>query len=304
MKIEEISKKYLNYLQNRDCSEKTIEGYGNDLKMFYRWALKTDRAGTEIEDITRKDIREYIDYLEEVKYKYKTIKRRIAVTKGLFQFAYEREIIEESPFLRIDIRIKNHDPLPNVMELSEVTKFLYVVHNKAPHYSKITHTRDIAIIELLFSTGIRVAELTGLKYSDWDDMDHTFRFIGKGKKERIVYIDNREVLEALQNYMKEIKLVGSEYIFLSKNNTPMSTAAVRDVVRKYSDMAGFQKRITPHTFRRSYATLLIDSGLDISYVKNALGHSSISTTQFYVRLSEQSTRRALRNRSPRDAMSF
>ncbi|MFV0515841.1 MAG: tyrosine-type recombinase/integrase [Aminipila sp.] len=304
MYFTDVATEYINSIKTKDYSENTIMGYTIDVETFKKWLCKRELQIIEIESVTRKVIREYIDFLQQ-KYKYKTIRRKITALRNVLNYAYEYGTIDTNPFWGMNIRIKNKSELPSVMELSEVNKFLYVVHN-APgrKYGENTHRRDIAIIELLFCTGIRVNELANLKYTDWDDLEHCFKYVAKGKKMKAAFIDNKEVLKALKDYMNAVKDIGSEYIFLSKLNKKISTSAVREIVKKYANKAGIPKKITPHTFRRSYATMLIDSGLDITYVKEALGHSSITTTQFYIRLSNEATRKALRSKNPRDRMSF
>lgn len=303
MEIKETIERFIKTYERPEISPATVQGYTIDCQTFLRWIEQYGKS--KIEEVSRQDIRSYLHYMEtERKYKQKTIKRKLLVVKLMFDYALDYDIIEHTPFeRRIKINVKR-DSFPEALELSEVNKLLYTVHNLPTRYTEFTHLRDIAIVELLFYTGIRVAELANLKYCDWDNIERCFQFTAKSNKDRTVFVDNREVLTAFYDYITLASTYNAEYIFINKTHDQISTSAIRDVLKKYSAKICTNKRITPHMLRRSYATLLLENGTDIANVQKALGHSSIGTTQYYLKISEQAQRRALRANNPRDYMSF
>lgn len=162
-------------------------------------------------------------------------------------------------------------------------------------------TRDIAVLEILFSTGVRVAELCNLKREDIDISRGVVRVIGKGKKERLIPICNSETLDALHDYFQIFKqeILKKGYFFLNRLNNRLSEQSVRCIVRKHSETLQIDGRITPHMFRHSIATLLLENGVDIRYIQTFLGHSSITTTQIYVHVNEKAQRKILSAKHPR-----
>lgn len=158
------------------------------------------------------------------------------------------------------------------------------------------------MLELLFATGIRVSELSFLKPEDINFTDKTLKIYGKGARERILYIENPDVIEALQVYKKafrsEMKSCG--FFFINNWGTRYSEQSVRNMIRKYTDLASCSLHITPHMFRHSFATLLLEEDVDIRYIQNLLGHSSVTTTQIYTHISANKQRKILADKHPRN----
>ena len=164
--------------------------------------------------------------------------------------------------------------------------------------------RDIAVIELLFATGVRISELCSLKPSDIDLESNNILIYGKGSKERILQLGNPEVLAALnlyqETFQKDIDACG--YFFVNRLHHKLSDQSVRFMINRYAELAGISQHITPHMFRHSFATLLLEQDVDIRYIQKMLGHSSISTTEIYTHVSNTKQKDILVNKHPRNLM--
>lgn len=172
---------------------------------------------------------------------------------------------------------------------------------KTKYQKKIT-TRDIAVLEILFATGARVSEICNLKLSSVDLTNHTVKIFGKGSKERMIQIENTDVLRALNNYYElfqpDIKECG--FFFINKLHHRLSEQSVREIICKYTAMTEYDIHITPHMFRHSFATLLLDEDVDIRYIQKLLGHSSITTTQIYTHVAMAKQKEILSVKHPRN----
>lgn len=162
--------------------------------------------------------------------------------------------------------------------------------------------RDIAVLELLFATGVRVSELCSLQYNDMRLDEGEIKIYGKGAKERFVQIANTDVLEALYSHQEVYKdiIAQAGTFFVNRLGKPLSDQSARDIVDKYSKLAGVQTHVTPHMFRHSFATLLLEEGVDIRYIQRLLGHSSIVTTQIYTHVAGRKQRDILSAKHPRN----
>jgi len=302
--IEQQKDTYLHHcLCTKRLADLTVSAYEIDLSQFLDF-LKVHhpdkRCGTTI---TKAVLQEYILILND-DYKVPTVKRKVASLKGFFNWLVDEEIIDTTPFLQIHLHIKEPKRLPEVLTFREMNRVLKAAYNDTASTSDLLYYRDIAILEVLFETGLRVHELCNLKYADCDFRSHTFRIIGKGNKERKVYLTNPESVSAFDNYIKAVRKyhIKNEYIFLSKYSKPLSTQAVRNVVSKYTKLAMINRHITPHAFRHTFASLLLDSGVDLRFIQEFLGHSSITTTQIYLHLRESTSKRILKEKHPRKKM--
>ena len=166
--------------------------------------------------------------------------------------------------------------------------------------------RDIAVLELLFATGVRVSELCTLGYDDVRLEEGEIKIYGKGAKERFVQIANPNVLGALHCYQEAYKdaITQSGAFFVNRLHKPLSDQSVRSIVNKYCRLAGVESHITPHMFRHSFATLLLEEGVDIRYIQRLLGHSSILTTQIYTHVAGKKQRDILLEKHPRNKIHF
>lgn len=273
--IEEF-KRFLKNIKN--LSENSIQAYSNDLKSFENFVKK------DFKDVVYNDIEEYI-YDQRLKgLSANTLIRRVATLKGFFGFLLQRGYISSDPTIMIH-KIKKTKPLPKFLTESEIERLFSVID-----VSKPKGLRDYTMLYLMLMTGMRVSELLNLKVSDIDFPNSyiTIR-MGKGRKDRIIPL-NKNVKEALYNY---IKLVKPKNGLFDNESSSKSRRGVLYVIRKYCKKAGIDKKVTPHTFRHTFATLLLKKGENIRLVQALLGHSNISTTAIYLHIIDDEKKRAV-----------
>jgi integrase/recombinase XerD len=288
----------------KNLSEKTIKAYFIDLSQF-EYFLKESELTTKLESVDKSIIKKYLQILSI--HKPKTIKRKVAAIKTMFNFFEYDDVIIVNPFRKIKINIKESILLPNVMNLKEVENILrisYSERNKIRNkqtYIYLSSIRSIAIIELLFATGIRVSELCNIRTNDIDLESGLLIVKGKGNKERIIQICHKASLEPLRSYygLFSEKIVSSGYFLINRFNSKLSEQSVRNLIKKYAKLAKIGRSITPHTFRHTFATLLLEEDVDIKYIQQMLGHSSILTTQIYTHVNIDKQKRILIAKHPR-----
>ncbi len=278
---------------------KTLKAYQNDLAQFSRTISETD-----ISEITVSSLESFIATLHQT-YRPKTVKRKIASVKAFFHFLEYRDIIATNPFNKMQLRFREPVILPKVIPLPTLESFfktVYSRHNRASGcYQQRKTLQDIAIIELLFSTGIRISELCSLRASDVNLFDNTILINGKGAKQRRLQIANDDVISILKQYYDSYReeIRNSNYFFVSGRGTPVSDQAVRRMIKKYAALAGIELNITPHMFRHTFATSLLESDVDIRYIQEMLGHSSINITEIYTHVTTSKQKDILKNKHPR-----
>jgi integrase/recombinase XerD len=278
---------------------KTLKAYRIDLSQF-RQTISTNT----LTDITSPMLENYINKLHK-KYKPKTVKRKIASIKALFHYFEYREIIESNPFNKILIKFREPTTLPKTIPLNIVEAILSVIYMQKDTaktlYQKRNALRDAATIELLFATGIRISELCSLQIDDVNLDDGTILIFGKGSKERRLQIGNNDVIDVLKeyklNFSDEIKNCG--HFFANQSGHSLSDQAVRRMINKYTSLASVSLHITPHMFRHTFATSLLDADVDIRYIQEMLGHSSINITEIYTHVTTAKQRDILTTKHPR-----
>ncbi len=283
-------------------SEKTIKAYGIDLKQFEDFI--SIKEITHIGDIQKNIIKEYLYHLSH--FAPKTIKRKIATLKAFFSFHEYEDTIAASPFRKIKANVKIPFELPDVMNLKQVGNILDYAYEIIKTSSKQSfrfkeRVRNLAILELLFATGIRVSELCSLKPSDFAENYASITVNGKGCKQRVIPIINQFVIDALKDYHQLFNEDIDKYFFINRIKNQLSTQSVRLMVRTYSSKANNQT-VTPHAFRHSFATLLLELDVDIRYIQNILGHSSINTTQIYTHVNSKKNCEILTHKHPRNQL--
>lgn len=208
----------------------------------------------------------------------------------------------------MDIRFREAKLLPKTIPFHTIQAFLNTLYTQktlaCSDYQLRCSIRDIAVIEILFATGMRISELCALKPNDIDFENYTILIYGKGAKERILQIGNSEVLSALLLYQEAFaKAISScGYFFVNRLQHKLSDHSVRFMINKYAKLAGIPQHITPHMFRHSFATLLLEQDVDIRYIQRILGHSSISTTEIYTHVSNRKQKDILFHKHPRNLM--
>lgn len=301
MDIQHYSKLFLEYCQTRrKLSNKTLKAYEIDLKQFEHFCSDT---------FSKEILCHYVETMHE-QYKPKTVKRKIATLKAFTHFLLIEDYIDYNPFQRLDVSFREPIILPKTIPLTVINQILitaYQCRNQtSSEYQKKLVLRDIAILEMLFATGARVSELCQIKNDSLDFETHTIKILGKGSRERIIQIENIEVISALHEYYNaftdDIKNTG--YLFINKLHMPLKDQSVRDIICKYVKMAGYDLHITPHMYRHSFATSLLEEDVDIRYIQQLLGHSSITTTQIYTQVSTNKQKEILSTKHPRNKMSI
>lgn len=293
---------YLNYCEYRKrLNFKTLKAYRIDLSQYYAFCH-------DISDpFSKNSVDSYITELLK-HYKPKSAKRKIASLKAFFHYLEYIEVLTQNPFDKLDVHFREAKLLPKTIPFHSIQKFLSVLYTQkgqaASTYQLKCCLRDIAVIELLFATGMRISELCSLKPSDVDLENNTVLIYGKGAKERILQFGNPEVISALASYqsMFQADISACGYFFVNKRKHKLSDQSVRFMINHYADLAGIEQHITPHMFRHSFATLLLEQDVDIRYIQKMLGHSSISTTEIYTHVSSAKQKDILVNKHPRNFM--
>lgn len=302
---------FLTYcIVEKNLSSETIKAYNTDLKQFNLF-LNGIQFKESIISIDKNILKSYISEL--TKFAPKTIKRKLATLKVFFSYLEFEESIENSPFRKLKTTIKIPKQLPKVMSLTEISSILTVAkHNLVclePKKLKNKYKealRSMAILELLFATGIRVSELCNLEYSNIRNDFSVIIVKGKGEKERSIPVPNEYVKSVLKQYYLSFRneIDSSNSFFINRLNKPLSTQSVRFMVKKTAKCAKVSRNITPHVFRHSYATLLLEEGLDIRYIQNLLGHSSINTTQIYAHVNDKKKQEFINAKHPRNLINI
>lgn len=291
---------YLKYCRDQKrLDEKTLKAYRIDLKQF-----SESLSFATIAKITSETLENHITMLHQ-QYEPKTVKRKIASLKAYFHYLEFKEIIDHNPFNKIQVHFREPAKLPKIIPLHTMEKLLITIyaqrHNAKTDYQKRSALRDAAVTELLFATGIRISELCALKNKDVNLYDGTILIYGKGAKERRIQLGNNAVIKILEeykdNFQAEIK--NCKHFFATQSGKPLSDQIVRRMINKYSTLAGIDLHITPHMFRHTFATSLLDADVDIRYIQEMLGHSSINVTEIYTHVAIEKQRDILTSKHPR-----
>ena len=284
-------KKYLAFLQfERKLSENTIESYWRDLKDFIDFMI-TDYKFKSVKDIKINHINYYINSLEKyidvnnnvVNKKSSSINRSISSIRNFYKYLVNNEIIKEDPTKSI-ISLKIDKKIPDILSVEEINNILNVFD-----MNKKNNIRDKAIISLLYSSGLRVSELITLQLTNLFLEDDIIKIFGKGNKERLVPIGGiaKKDLEIYINNTRPIytrNIDSKGLLFLSNRGKELSRKTVWNIIKVSSLKANINKKVSPHTFRHSFASHLLEGGAGLRVVQELLGHSSISTTQIYTQL--------------------
>lgn len=293
---------YIEYCEYRKrLDSKTLKAYKIDLKQYEDFC--TGLSGFFDKSV----LDSFITNLHK-QYKPKTVKRKIASLKAFFHHMEYREVLSENPFAKLDVHFREAKLLPKTIPFHTIQTFLSTLYTQkeqaTSEYQLRCCIRDIAVIELLFATGMRISELCSLKPSDIDFESNNILIYGKGAKERIIQLGNQEVIAALtlyqETFRKDINVCG--YFFVNRLKHKLSDQSVRFMINHYAELAGISQHITPHMFRHSFATLLLEQDVDIRYIQRMLGHSSISTTEIYTHVSNAKQKDILTHKHPRNQM--
>ena len=264
----------------KGLSSLTLKAYKIDFKQFSTFMDGKDCLSKEC-------LCAYIEHLHRC-YKPKSAKRKVACIKAFYHYMEMEDIIEINPFHKIKVKYKEPFVLPKIIPLPDVQSILryayQIYHNAKTDYQYESRLRNIIILEFLFSTGMRVSETSNLKIEDLNLSSNTIMIHGKGSKERMSCILNKDISKLMKHYLT-IRKYNSEYAFTNKLGKQYSDQSIRNMVNSYAQAAGVTLHITPHMFRHTFATALHDEDVSLRYVQQLLGHSSIVTTQIYTHIS-------------------
>ena len=293
-------KSYLEFCQfQKRLDPKTLKAYRIDLTQFFS-QIPVDNMSA----VTPSILENFIARLHQV-YKPKTVKRKIAALKAFFHYLEYRDLIDKNPFNKIQIKFREPTVLPKTIPLRTVEIFLRTIYRQQregkTNYQCINAIRDAAVIETLFATGMRISELCSLRVSDVDLYEHTILIHGKGSKERMIQIGSDDVADVLTKYKtffeEQMQMCG--YFFVNQNGSALSDQAMRRMINKYALLAAIELHITPHMFRHTFATSLLEADVDIRYIQEMLGHSSINVTEIYTHVAMSKQRDILTTKHPR-----
>lgn len=270
--------RFVEYLSvERGLSSNTLESYQRDLHAFCIYQQSIGKQ--DVVEVRQTDIVSFLGYLHRSGRANATVSRNLASIRSFFQYLYREQVIHSNPTLHVETP-KIEKRLPKVLTVDEIERLL-----EAPDRVSPSGTRDRAMLELLYATGIRVSELVSIQLGDVNLAAGFLKCMGKGSKERIIPIG--EIAQhALDTYLRLgrnlfTKNSSCESLFLNHHGAQMSRQGFWKILKKYAQTAGILKDITPHTLRHSFATHLLERGADLRAVQEMLGHADISTTQIY-----------------------
>ena len=309
-----LVQQFLNYLKlEKHFSDYTVKSYGADLIQFGQYLAgeigrpvtdapaekvspdELDKRHLAVEPLT---VREFLAYLYGQNYTKSTTARKLATLRSFYKFLIRRGMLSVHPLSTVRTP-KQEKRLPKCLDLEQVQKLL-----DAPGDADLLSARDKAMLEVLYSSGIRVSELVELDMADLDLQEGVLRVKGKGRKDRLTPIGS-QAIKALQRYFEmrtadpKLSQLTQGRVFLNKHGQSLSTRSVRRKLDKYLVSAGLDPGISPHTLRHSFATHLLNNGADLRSVQELLGHQSLSTTQIYTHLSTNRMKEVYDSAHPR-----
>lgn len=303
--LQSIISDYLIFCESQKrLNAKTIKAYKIDLMQFAQF-----QSNDLLKYTDPHLIESYISSLHQA-LKPKTVKRKIACLKAFFHYLEYKDIVITNPFNKLQIKFREPLILPKTIPLHIIESFLSTIYKQkilvTTIFQKKCIIRDIAVTELLFATGMRISELCSLKLCNIDFIEKNVLIYGKGSKERLIQIGNDDVMLALIEYQNEFKeeLKDSNYFFINRIKNRLSEQSVRNMINKYTLLASIPLHITPHMFRHSFATYLLEEDVDIRYIQEMLGHSSINVTEIYTHVTMAKQKNILTNKHPRNSLMF
>jgi integrase/recombinase XerD len=298
MEISAAVSAFLTHVKvEKGLSSNTVSAYKRDLVKFDAFARKRKLS---LEAISRDDLVDFLAGLYRQKLESRTVARQLVTLRNFFRFAQIQEVISADPSVNLESP-KIRRTLPGYLRLEEVERLLAQPNEKTP-----LGLRDRAMLEVLYSTGLRVSELIGLGVSNVDGKVGCVRCIGKGDKERIVPV-GRKALGMVDKYLRDArpqlcgkdKSSGNAALFVNRRGGPLSRVGVWKILSAYGRRAGLRMPIKPHMLRHSFATHLLERGADLRSVQLMLGHADISTTQIYTHVVEERLKQIYKAHHPR-----
>lgn len=285
-----IISNYLHYCKTyRHLSQHTIRAYKNDLTQFINFGSINIKLF--LEEMVKKNI------------KSATIKRKMASLKSFYRYLENENIISENPFATLRFQYKLEKTLPKVITYNNLNAIYTYLHNQISisknQYKLEKSIRNYLIVSILLSTGIRISELCNISICNIHLDNRTLTIFGKGNKERIIYIGHEKTFQLLKKYISDFHLLKHQYLFLGKNKLKhLEEQSVRFMLKQLSKKLKLDIHITPHMFRHTFATMLLDNNVDIRHIQQILGHSSISITEIYTHVSYHKQQEILTYHNP------
>jgi site-specific recombinase XerD len=314
MRLKQANREFVSgYFSTHQRGAKTLSAYASDLAQFVEFAGKN----RELRSVKGPVIERWAARLKELEYAPASIRRKIVVLKVFCSYWVRRGVLRESPFWRVKISFGRIQQLPRTLTEAETRALLSRARGARasrrptgtpkgkskplqPSHGGYRKLRDLALVDLLFATGMRVGELSSLDVKDFSSPEAVFRVRGKGGRDRLAFTVDQNTLEIQRNHLQSRLRIetDSEALFLNARGQRLSTQGISGVLTRLREEAGIQRHITPHMLRHTVATLLLRNGADIRVVQEFLGHASIATTQRYTHITKEHLIGVLRKHHP------
>jgi integrase/recombinase XerC len=294
--MNKLLEQFINYIEiEKHYSFYTVKNYERDLDSFYAFLKKENISN--IKDIDFKVVRLYLSVMYEKKYSKKTISRNISSLRSFFKYLVKHEYVKTNPMLLISNPKQDHK-LPNFLYYNDLTKILEI-----PDISTPLGHRDALIIELFYSTGIRVSEIINIKINDIDHSKRRIKILGKGNKERYALYGS-VCSDLLNSYLNEKRIIilgdkHNDYLFVNHLGNKLTSRGVEYILSKIIKKSDLKTKISPHTLRHTFATHMLNEGADLKSVQELLGHENLKTTQIYTHISNERLREVYLHSHPR-----
>jgi integrase/recombinase XerD len=284
----------------KNLSPRTLRAYATDLRQFMT-SFPCVGKDALISSVGKSELRSYIKALFQ-RFQEKSVKRKVATLKALFRYLEREDVITISPFQKMDVRIKEPIKVPRTIPIADLRRLFAHLYERVSKNKGFgaNIVRDLALIEILFATGARIAEVCSLKRRDLDTEQGWVRVLGKGGRERVIQLCDPNTVAALRSHVNLHTADSSDnFLFLNARGNRLGEQSVRTLLRRYAQTAGITGDIRPHMIRHSVATLLLEQGVDLRHIQLLLGHQSVSTTQIYTHIDPRSQRAVLSSKHPR-----
>lgn len=314
MNVQQAIASFLEHSEiKRNLSQRTLRAYESDLTQF-----TTQIGMIEMDTITEGDLEDYVTRLGTEPYRETSIRRKVAAIKVFFRYLEEEGHLVQSPARRLKIKQPLEARVPNVLSMKEIKSLLSAPKKQIRELADkrdesaggrnryFCAVRDNLIIEMLFSTGIRIGELVALNLGDVDLEARQMKITGRGTRGRIVEVSSDIVLDALTDYLRLRKErdVDTDALFIGRSGTRLTIYSIENIFKKYVQSSEIKRHVTPHALRHTMASMLINSGADIRTVQEILGHASILSTQVYTKLNASRGRKAGPELNQRDKIAL
>lgn len=285
----------------KNLSPKTLSAYGTDLRQFSEH-VATVTPHTELVAIDKQVLRSYVQALSG-RFGEESTRRKVATLNAFFAYLEREDAIQVNPLRKLSIRLRRTRRLPRTIPLEELQalfRHMYGLKARTAGAERLEVVRDIAVLEVLFATAARVTEVAHLRVTDVDPVGGTVRVLGKGRRERVLPLCDTSAVFAVREYLElDPPFSSGDFFFRNRRNNRLSEASIRQMIASRSNGAGIGRKLTPHMFRHSVATMLLEDGVDIRLIQTVLGHASISTTQIYTAVHDAFQQRVLAANHPR-----